>query len=259
MFTYIYVIKNNMYPNNVYKLEISRQNLNQLCKKYNKYYIDDITVVDFILVKDDFIASKMIYDKLGKYYIRDTKQFIKCDENEIIKKLVDIEKIINENIDYQQQVKCINNTILDFISASCIKKTNSKILLNELYNLYNKNNKLDYLEFIYIIKKNKKLILVEINNIYFIEDIQFVHTSINIFDQYVNKMLIDSIGKFTSINQIVLNYKKWHSFNYSFIKMCFKNKLRDNLIKSIEKKYGKLDNNKYSKKCKNGWTNIIIK
>ena len=259
MFAYIYVIKNNMYPDDVYKLEVSRQNINQLNKKYNKYYMDNIEVMSVFLVRDNTIANKMLSDKLGKYFIEDTHQFVKCDFDEIKNMLVEIEDTVNSDDDYQQKVKNMNKNISDFMSFACKKNIGHHILINELYNLFDKEKTLDYLEFVYIIKKNKKIVIIEVNNKYFIENVSFVHHDINIFDQYVDQMIINSSGNFVSINQITLEYRKWHFLNYPFLKIPFKNELREDLTRSIEKKYGKISYNKFSIKCKNGWQNIAIK
>lgn len=258
MFAYIYVIKNNIYPDNVYKLDISRQNINQLTKKYNKYYINCVKIVCIYLVRDYAIANKLISDKFCKHFIKNTSNFIKCDFNIVKNKLIEIEKILNGDVNYQHKIKNINKNISKFISFACKKKIGNNILVNEFYNLFDKEKTLDYLEFIYIIKNNGNVNIIEINNNIFIKNMIFINKNINIFDQFVDQMLINSAGHFASVNKIVTGYKKWHLTMYPFLKISFKNKLKDNLIKSVKKMYGDINYNKYSIKCKNGWNNVTI-
>lgn len=255
MFAYVYVIRNNMYPNDVYKLEISRQNIKQLYKKYNKYYMDDIHIVNIFLVSNEAITQKFIQEKLGKYYIND-KKFIKCDLNKIIKKLKEIENLVNSDNNLKKKVKIVGQSISNFMSLACKKNINENIPINEFYDLFNKNKNMDYLEFMYIIKKyNDKdnIVTVNIDNNHYIKNYSFLHKNINIYDQYIKLKIKKSKENFTSITSIIDNYKLWHAINYSYLKIQFKVELKKNIIKNMEKKFGNIIFNKYSTKCRNGW------
>jgi hypothetical protein len=245
MFAYIYIIFNCIFTKDVYKIEITRQNKKQIQKMYNKFYPNNIQILNTIIVDNAEKANKIILTDLKKYYIPNTKNFFNCNLDKIN---ITLNKLII-NTNYTN----IYNNLINFINISCHRKNNSKIKVNEIHNLFNKN--MDYIKFIYIIKNNLNIIYE--NNNYYLVDYEFNHN--NIFEQFIKNNIIFKKGLFLSSSILINNFNKWYHIKYPYLKKPFKNIVMKNIKKYMEQYYGKLSINYTSSKCKSGWNDYYVK
>lgn len=233
MYAFLYLITNDFFPKNVYKIDITQQNKKQLQKKYNKYYPSNIKILYSIIVNNKNEIKKL-FEK--------NNFFINNNINQIKKKINNI--ILKTNNDDKNML----NTIRNFISISCYEKKDEKYLLNDIYNLYISNNKkIDYIHFLYLIKKCN-FFVSENDGKYYINNFVVKHSNKNLYEEFITSF--GKNNKFVSINLLLKNYKNWHRKNYSYLKIPHKSELKNNLIKNIQNKYGQI---KYKPINSFGW------
>lgn len=242
MYAYLYLIANDFFPKDVYKIDITQQNKKQLEKKYNKYYPlfgekkSNIKIIYSTIIED----KNEIIKKINKIFSSiSTNFFIKNNNINLIKKKID-KIIVSTKKDEINKIKIIAR----FIDLSCYYKKNNIFLLNDLFNLYISNNiKIDFIHFIYLIKKSN-INITEIDGKYYINNYILKHYNKNLYDEYIINIKIEN--KFRSIHFLINNFKKWHKNNFIYLKIPHKSELKNNLIKSTENKYGKIKYNPYS-------------
>jgi hypothetical protein len=215
MFNYIYVIHNNIFPENVYKIDVTSQNYNQLLKQYNKYYPDNITVIVHHLVPN----SDDIYNKLIKKY-NINNNFIKVDINIFI---VDLENMV-KNVNFELDLN-LNLNLNVYIE----KMVDHNILLNDLFTVL--NNKISFLEFVYYLN-NKYKILYE-NGKYYLKDHILKHKKMNIYEQFIQNNIFINNNKHLTHRTTINYFKRWFKKTYPYLKIPHKSEFKKNLIDKI--------------------------
>lgn len=235
MYSFLYLITNDFYPDNVYKIDITQQNKKQLQKKYNKYYPDNsnVRILYSIIVKD----KNETINRIKNLFTSISNNFFVKNNN-----INQLKNKIKKLVSFTDSNKV--DSIKQFIELSCSYNKNNTFLLNDLYNLYISNNrKIDFIHFLYLIKQSN-IKITEKDDKYFINNYILKHYNKNLYEEFI--IHFNNKNKFVSINFLVNCYKKWHKQNYSYLKISHKSELKNNLIKSIENKYGKIKYNPYS-------------
>jgi len=234
MYSFLYLIKNDFFPENVYKIDITNQNKKQLQKQYNKYYLNNIKILYSTIINNKNEIKKL-FEK--------NNFFIKNDNINQIKKKINniISKTNNNDIN-------ILNLVKKFINISCYEKKGEKYLLNDIYNLYISNNKkIDYIHFLYLIKKCN-FFVSENDGKYYINNFVVKHHNKNLYEEFITSL--NKYNNFVSINFLINNYKIWHNKNYVYLKIPHKSELKNNLIKYTQNIYGQI---KYNPINSFGW------
>lgn len=63
MYSFLYLIKNDFFPENVYKIDITQQNKKQLQKQYNKYYLNNIKILYSTIINNKNEIKKLFEKK----------------------------------------------------------------------------------------------------------------------------------------------------------------------------------------------------
>jgi hypothetical protein len=249
MFGYIYIIKNSSYGSDIYKLELSVQNPYQIQKKYNKYYIENIEIIDIFIVSDIKLCDEYIIS------ICNENKFIKLPIEILQTKIKDIVNNINNNDKLNNNLLNISNNISKLEKNGLEQSIGKYVLLNDIYQIV--GNNLEYLEFIYIIKNIDKYECVYKNNEYYLKNYYLKHLNNNIYEQFINDVVSNDKNDklFINIDMIINKFKLWYKKNYNYLKLPFKVDIKKNILEYMINIYGEY---KYNNKKQIGWNNIKV-
>lgn len=246
MISYLYILKNSMYNNNIYKIDISQQNSYQLLKQYNKFYITNTTIVYHQLLSNSHTIYTML---LNKYNI--INGFVECDINDFIKELINL----------------INNTSIDPIIINIdiyIEPSNNRTIndsvnnvnLNDIYTLYNVTNKLPFLDFVYHLQQNTKYNIIYTNNKYYLQNYVIKHMKTNIYEQFITNNIYVSINCTLTHRKAINYFKQWIKRSYPYLTCPHKSILKKNIVTKINTIFNL---NPSIKNKQISWTNLTIK
>lgn len=211
MYVYVYIISNPSYPKNVHKIELTKQNKVQLEKRYNKFYLTHINIISVHIVRSQELMLEMMQHKLKNNFVDEKNMFIDCKISKLNTIVSNIVKKINE-------AKQCKYDVIKYLDRICVKKEESYIYVNELYDIVNKCKNIEYIEFIYELKQ--KIKLINIDNRLCINGYIFKHKQDNVYCKFKEKH--------GSNHKL---FKRWFNKKYPYLKCPYK----ATIIKNIKK------------------------
>lgn len=159
----LYIIKNEWFPENTYKIGYTERSIEKLKNRYNTYYGEDIKICKIVEVNDGKLAEKLLFHKLKKYRYKKNREFFEGDLDKFKKTMDKVQYIINnKKIDINE----INNYNDDEVNENEEIEEKKEIINNKIKEEYENIEKTKKIEKMRIeIEKNKKIDEIKKRNI----------------------------------------------------------------------------------------------
>lgn len=246
---FIYVITNPIFPPNHFYIEFTIQNETQLSKRFNRYYLENISITHCYLSLSN--KRSQILNNLNKYLISNNFYHIDATIYSVLS-YWHLQCLNQYIFDHQSIISKVNLCFQDL----CISKPNSSIKVNTLFDFFSQQSpNLSYLDFSLILSHVYHLSLQ--NN--YILNTDWKYHKDNIYHEYSQLLLSSPFSvekapkgvasptepiyttpsnlKFKDLN---ISFRKWLLHKHPYYPLPHKSIRRKFLLSLMNQKYPNL-------------------